>query len=156
MERKSLQWFGVKTAYRISAKGHPRNKAKGYHPGSCLMEERVVLIQAKDAAAALEKAEIEAREYSKLIYKNMFEQQVKIAYLGVADCFSIDESPGDCVEVYSRNEVLIGNHSDKQIRRCLLGSCTREDPWIRQKFIADGIMKELIGRMKATSGTSGS
>ena len=47
-----MPWFGAKTLYRLTAKGRAKNTDQCYDPDATLLEERVVLFEAKSAEQA--------------------------------------------------------------------------------------------------------
>jgi Domain of unknown function (DUF4288) len=70
---------------------------------STLVEERVVLFEAKDFEDAIEQAESDAHQYcERTKFVNIYGQSVKLNFLGAVDAFAIsDVAPSAGCEVYS-------------------------------------------------------
>ena len=102
MRRKQLSWFGVKTLHRVEAVGRPVARDIHFDPSLTLVEERVVLVRARNHADAIRKAEREARRYAAfLTWRNPYGQRLKQRYLGACNSFELFDPPRGGTEVYS-------------------------------------------------------
>jgi hypothetical protein len=91
-------WFAVKTVFRLDV--HARS---GDGPRCSAFEERIVLLLAPNAEAALEAGELEAKQYSaEGSWPNQDGESVTTRYLGACDAFALTGTPGDGVEIFSR------------------------------------------------------
>ena len=97
----SWKWYGVKTLTRWEAIGKPKSIDENYDEDATLLEERVVLIKARNLDEAIKKGEKEAkRNLSE--YENFYGQKVKLRYLESCDAFELFEEPNENgVEVFS-------------------------------------------------------
>lgn len=98
-------WFGVKSVYQLTATGEPKAKDKAYSEGATMVEDRVVLISARDFAHALKLGLKEAKAYAKQGFKNPYGQKVVISVLGL-DAFLINDQLGESCEVFSSTEIM--------------------------------------------------
>jgi hypothetical protein len=133
---KTLRWFGVKTLYRARAIGRPRLVDQDLDPSASLIEERVVLIRARDFDEAIRKAEREAGQYveASSIERNAYGQRVRWRYLRVADAFELASRPAASVEVHSNTYVLGQERSDAEIVSDQFGPKT-EKSGVRKNFV---------------------
>jgi hypothetical protein len=91
-------WFAVKTVFRLDVQARP-----GDGPRCSAFEERIVLLLASDAEAALEAGEREAKRYSaEGNWPNQDGESVTTRYLGACDAFALTGAPGDGAEAFSR------------------------------------------------------
>ncbi len=98
----SWDWYGVKTLYRLEAKGTPKNPDQDYNDKTTMIEERVVLVKARNFDEANEKGEKEASNYARsLRCINSYGQKVNARYLDTCDCFRFYDMPNVDVEVFS-------------------------------------------------------
>ncbi len=74
-----MGWYSVRCVLRTEA-------------DSRLFEERITIWQAKTADHAVERAEVEVREYAR---------PLGMRYLGLAQAYELPDDPGDGVEVFS-------------------------------------------------------
>ena len=111
----SWKWFGVKTVYRIEAKGMPVTADDRFDPEATGVEERVVLIRARSFDEAIAKGEAEAKEYASDTYTNPYGQVVRTRFLRKSDAFELYDDPGANVEVYSSTELMPKATSNQQI-----------------------------------------
>jgi hypothetical protein len=112
----SWKWFGVKTLYRTRAVGRPKDVDENFDPDATLLEERVVLIRARNFDEAIEKAEEEARIYVNTPHGgNAYAQRVVQRYLRVSDAYEMFEPPGSRREVYSRTWVVPKSVGDSEL-----------------------------------------
>ena len=116
----AMKWYGAKTLYRIGASGKPRATDRYYDSDASLVEERIVLFQARSFDEAIEKAEKEAAAYIKETHVNPYGQKVRQRYLGEVNVYELFEDPGTGVEVYSRTEFVPATETDASVRARLL------------------------------------
>ena len=58
-----MSWFSVKTFFRTRATGRPKYRDKNYRAGLVAVEERIVIVRAKNGDAAIAKGRKEAARY---------------------------------------------------------------------------------------------
>lgn len=135
-------WYGVKTLYRWTPHGSPRNVDRFFDRGGTLVEERVVVFRATNAADAIRKAEREARAYSKLVVKNPYGEQVVTRYLGACDCFEMFGAPANGEEVFSETYRVASVIRDRAVCDRFLGS-TSEGRHPRRRY-SDGDVERMV------------
>ena len=99
-------WYGVKTLFRTVAVGKPIARDSAFDASVSLVEERVVLFNARGFDAAIVAAEKEARAYASRRHVNPYGQKVVTRYLGACDAFELFDTPGALAEVFSTTEVV--------------------------------------------------
>lgn len=124
---KKPKWYGVKTLYRWVAVGRPAGKDRLYSASFTLVEERVVLIQARTFDEAIRKAEREAQRYCTHRYRNPYGQRVKFRALSYVNASIIDSRPGHAAELFSVTEVVPRSVSDRAVAQRLIG---RQEPGV--------------------------
>lgn len=149
-----LNWYAVKSVYRTEAKGRPKNKDKAYRSDLVLIEERIVIFQAKNPDEAFNKAAKEAKSYiEEASTTNIYGQKVSARRLKHMQAYDLDEPPGEGIEIWSRTEDASALTSD----RSLIQSHFRPEPdhgWKgvledgRLKFVADWIGRGLKEQME--------
>jgi hypothetical protein len=97
----SWKWYGVKTLYRITAEGKPRATDERYVDDIDLIEERVVLVRARNSEEAHQKAGKEAREYAEPWHVNPYGQRVRFRLIDHQVAFECFDDPGPNAEVFS-------------------------------------------------------
>lgn len=103
------KWYGVKTLYITSASGKVKPASENRYnkyPKSTLIEERVVLFEARSQIEAIRMAENEAKDYANSTYINPIGQKVKTKYLELCESFELFDSPESGVEVFSSTEIF--------------------------------------------------
>jgi hypothetical protein len=89
-----LKWFGVKTIYRTSIRGKPTFVDEYYDADGTLVEERVVLVRARNHDEAIRRAEREAGTYAAdTYYRNRFGQVVSLRRLNGIESFELFDDP---------------------------------------------------------------
>ena len=130
------QWYGVKTFYATSALGKPRKKDRYFDPAVALLEERVVLIRARNFDEAIAKGEKEAKRYSsEFTPTNRYGQIVRQRYLGVADAYVLGDPPGNGREVFSRTELVPAKALSTSFARSRVPIEAARERWRRTKFL---------------------
>src|SRR4029450_14001653 len=99
-------WYGVKTVYRVSAKGPPRRPDAHYDATATLIEERVILVRARSHDEAQGKAEAEAKLYTARFHVNPYGQTVTMKRLGTIESFELFDPPRNGGEVWSTTYML--------------------------------------------------
>ena len=124
-------WFSVKTLYRVTVSGRPRDPDVRYAPNSDLVEARVVLVRARSFDEALRKGEAERHAYLKGFdsYRNSYGQTVRWRYLRIAEAFQLFGPPGAGREVFSQTYVVEKKRSDQQLIKEQFGRSTRGREW---------------------------
>ena len=90
MATSENQWFGVRCVF-----GQSKNQPWGPHDlrdGEYAYEERITLWQADSADRAIALAEEEA---------HLYEEQILVEYLGIAQCYRLGDVIGAGAEVFS-------------------------------------------------------
>ena len=132
----SWKWFGVKTLTRWEAIGKPKSIDKNFDADATLIEERVVLIKARNFDEAIKKGEKEAKnDLSE--YKNFYGQKVKQRYLEVCDAFELFDEPNENgIEVFSSTEIISSKIEDSVMIESKFGKdeSTDFDKQKRRKF----------------------
>ena len=116
------QWYGVKTVFRETPQGSPKGRDQRYVKGLTLVEERVVLIRARNFDEALRKGEKESKRYIESTEaRNRYGQRLVSREIF---CEAYDMSPEDPeagVELFSAMEVVPGSVSDEKLLRRFIG-----------------------------------
>ncbi|MBL8013052.1 MAG: DUF4288 domain-containing protein [Candidatus Omnitrophica bacterium] len=130
------KFYAVKTVYRIDAKGKPEYKDKYFKEKSVLIEERILLVRADNQKQAIQKAETEARKYSKNDnVTNVYGQKVLMSYTGICDSFELYDEPENNVEIFSSTRVLDKELKKDQLADLMLGKAeTKKGLMYRRKF----------------------
>jgi hypothetical protein len=157
--QSAWKWYAVRSLYRITAVGEPRGTDDSYDPHSALLEERVVLIQARSGREALKKAKEEGQEYARSFnFKNIYEQRVCARMLRTFDAFELWSPPEPRAEVFSvTGDIDAAETDDRILSRAigLLPAPTKEVPWHRFKFISRDVVQLLLAREKEISPQAG-
>jgi hypothetical protein len=100
MANSDSGWYSVRCVFRAQtsqAWGPPDLAA-----GESAYEERITLWRAESADGAIERAEVEAREYA---------SRLEVEYLGIAQSYRLEDDPGEGAEVFSliRRSALDGD-----------------------------------------------
>lgn len=105
---KKKKWFSAKSAYSLIVKGSPKLIDANYDPNITLVEERVVLIQARNILEAKKKSLNEAIKYAKETHENPYGQTVITKLLDYIDVYELDDDVllSDGVEIYSDTRLL--------------------------------------------------
>jgi hypothetical protein len=121
--RSAWKWFGVRTVYRLEARGRPVGRDASYSPSTTLVEERVVVLKARSVPEAIQKAEADARRYAaECRHRNPYGQRVRTRYIGYCDAYRSGQSLASGAEVFSASEVVPRRVSDRAVVRRLIGS----------------------------------
>jgi len=145
----SWKWFGARTLYRTIARGRPKLSDSKYDPTSTIVEQRTVLICARNPAEANRKARKEAKAYTSNSYSNIYGQKVLIRFLGFCECFEMWDAPADGVEVFSNNERVDLSVSDRMVLRDRFGAAKEKINWRKRfqatlKFISKEVAEKLL------------
>ena len=150
----SWKWFGVKTLTRWEAIGKPKSIDGNFDADATLIEERIVLIRARNFDEAIKKGENEAkRNLSE--YKNFYGQKVKQRYLEVCDAFELFDEPNENgVEVFSLIETVSKKVKDSVLVENKFGKDESPESFARkrEKFwdaeLLDKVNNQIIVRKK--------
>jgi hypothetical protein len=143
VKRAKLKWFAVKTAYRTSIQGKPKRKLPNYDAAGTLVEERVVLVRARDHEHALAIAEKEADRYVRKPYTNSYGQRVtwrRLKRSVRSYALFEDQPPGHLGEVWSSTQIIPRSVTDARVLGNLFGPA-EIDRLQRMKFIDAKIFK---------------
>ena len=118
----AVKWFAVKTLYRSKARGRPEKPDLRYDPDATLLEERLLLIKAKNTTEAISKAERDAKDYAqKASCTNPYNQEIVTYYIGYYDIFELSVPPADKVEVFSMTRLISQRIPDKRLMHIYIG-----------------------------------
>jgi hypothetical protein len=129
------EYYGVRTFYRTVATGKPKKVDKYYDKDGAMLEERVVLIRARNFDEALKKGETEAKTYVEpMDYKNVYGQKVKRELLEAVDVFALfDNPPKIGSEVFSSTQRINSKQKISDLLNEKLGPEEKCFEW-REKF----------------------
>lgn len=128
------QWYGVKCLHEFSLGGASAPMRRlGASTKYRLIEERVVLVRARNFDEAIRKAEKCAKAYSRGLSRrrNGFGQAVRNRYLGLCDAYLMDCLPVSGAEVFSGTRLVSRAVGSKAVARMFLGpkSSQWEQEW---------------------------
>lgn len=157
--RSSWKWYGVRSLYRLVALGRPKNPSASYAPDATLVEERIVLVKARNNEEALRKAETEGKNYARSIrHTNGYGQRIKNRILKVLDAYELFDSLSSGAEVFSTTEEIDASIPDEQICKRLIGFGEpldqENDPWRRFKFVDVKVVKQMLEHFQKSSPSS--
>ncbi len=142
----------MRTLYRSVAVGKPKGDAKHYDADATLLEDRVVLFQAKDSEAAVEQAIADARLHCSEPIVNIYGQKVNRRFLEVCESYEIvDLRPVAGTEVYSNMEVLPADLSDSKIVTRRMGKNKPKEVSRRTQFISGDVLKEFLAIVEGSA-----
>jgi len=121
MNRKT-SWHGVKTLYRAEPLGRPQGTDRLYSRDVTLVEERIVVIRARNGSDAIRKAEVEAKKYARTRHRNPYGQRVRLRFLGCLDAYDMNEPLVEGAEVFSTTLIVSRRVSDHAIVDRLMGA----------------------------------
>jgi hypothetical protein len=97
-----MSWYGFRGLFRV--------RVVGAKSGVSSVEQRVVLVRAKDFDDAIRAGEAEAKRYVKGgRWRNADDEVVTLKYIGACDVYVMDDEPGHGAEIYSH--VLVVPHA---------------------------------------------
>jgi len=118
---KTPRWFGVKTLYRKAPVGRRIGMDELYSRDITLVEERVVVVRARNGDEAIRKAEAEAKKYAADWHRNPYGQRVRTRYLGYVNAYEMYNPPNKNAEVFSVTEVVPKRVSDRLVVNRMIG-----------------------------------
>jgi hypothetical protein len=119
----SWKWYGVRTVYRSVPAGRPQGTDEDYAADVTLVEDRVVLIRARNFEEAIHKGEIEAKAYAaEALHRNPYGQPVQQRFLGYCDAYELWAEPGASIEIFSSTEIVAKSESDSRVIDRFIGS----------------------------------
>lgn len=139
--KNKLNWYSVKTLFKIENQGKPKVSDKYYVKNAFMYEERVVLFKAKSFESAVKQAELEAEEYCKYKFTNIYGQKVITKSVGVCEAFDLFDAPGAGVEVYSSNIVTDKRIDNKNLINMRFGINAKPEMKLRRKFLSEEFNK---------------
>ena len=116
-----MKIFFVKTLYRWVTSGKPSVTDRHFDPEFTLVEERIVMFNARDKDHALDLGAREARSYARHSYFNPYGQRVRTRYLGVAWALELLDALGSGAEVWTSTEALPATISDSEVIKRRVG-----------------------------------
>jgi len=152
-----MQWFVVRTFVRVSVKGRPRFRDHDYRPGVAGVEERLVLLRARNHAAALRRGEAEARSYAKgTATVNVYGQRVVARVLDFAESYELTNRggngrPDDGDEVFSSIENCDAKESPARIIARKVGV---RGPPAAAMFVSGRLLRRMVRECAADRGAS--
>ncbi len=132
----AAQFYAVKTMFRAMSQGKPHLPDRYFDPEAVLLEERIQLIKAKSTAEARKKAEKDAVEYARrILYKNPYNQQVTLEYMGLCEVYEIQQPLSDKTEIYASSRIINKKVSKAKIGHMYLSQRQSLDRSKRKKFL---------------------
>ena len=129
-------WYGVKTLFRIEAKGRPHATDRDYDSKGTLVEERIILVRARSHREAIWRAESEARRYASDSHVNPYGQTVRMRYLEGCDSYELFHAPRSVSEVFSSTYRIPESVSDNEVCERFLGpDDSEEDRRLRKRYL---------------------
>jgi hypothetical protein len=126
-------WFGGKAVFRVGYRN-----SQGTEAAFCVLEERIVILNCKDADDALLQLETLADGYaSDGTWIESSGQWVETRRLDSLDVYRIDGSLESGTEVYSRTEVAKDITDEEVIERLFGKEETEEDKQVRKRLEPD-------------------
>ncbi|MDX9971954.1 MAG: DUF4288 domain-containing protein [FCB group bacterium] len=146
------KWFSAKTIYRLDVEGEPLATDRNYEPNATLIEERVVLIRARNHDEAIRIAEKEADDYPGEPYLNPYGQKVSYRPFGRTETYELFDPPANRAEVWSSTSLLPGSISDDEIIEDRFGpiekSIKKRKKFMDQEF--SGIVRPRRQRVRGS------
>lgn len=136
VKTKAKTFFAAKTLYLYEVTGTSKVKKQKPDTKFIMIEERVVLFEAKDFETAIKKAEKEAKSYEST-HTNPYKQKVKIKYLNCVDVYEVYDDLADGCEVYSTTNLLKKNVLKKNLLDIHFGELLNQkaEIQVRTKFL---------------------
>ena len=133
----------MKRFLRREAVGPVRRRDANYDPDGTLVEERTVIVRARDSKDAAERVRrLMLKE--EIEYRNAYGQTVRSRVLEAWDAYELFEPPSDGAEVFSDTRRFAAATPDAQVARKLtlrpLGKAGQKR---RRRFIAADIVQGL-------------
>jgi hypothetical protein len=129
------KWFAFKSLIRTQAHGRASSPDRHYDADATLIEERIVIVRARDFKEAFRKGEAELDQYvSENHHTNPFGQRVRSRALPRSEVFMLFDEPGPGAEVFSSTHILPRSVSDSQAVERLFGPRERSRR-LRTKFL---------------------
>ena len=127
------KWFSVKTLTRWEAIGKPAKIDDNYDEETTLLEERIVLIKARNFDEAIKKGEKEAKD-NLSEYKNFYGQKIRLRYLESCDAFELFDEPIETgVEIFSSIETVSRKIKDSALIENKMGKNESAESFARKR-----------------------
>src|SRR5438309_1973361 len=141
MRASNMTWFAVRTFFRTRIVGRARKIDSQFVRGIAGIEDRIVVLRARNRKSALEKATASARKYARdNRWKNCYHQDIITEMLPVSYSYELDDNIEDGSEVYSNTEIVRAGESNKSIIGRKLGLSSRP---VANMFIASSVAEVL-------------
>ena len=143
----------MRTLYRLTATGKPKNCDEFFDPSSTLIEDRIILLQATCFDDAVAKGEKEARAYCKQTrFTNVYGQKVRLRYLNAHDVYEIfDDKPQAGSEIYSSTELVSSSVRDYAAVEIYLREDLSARGPQRYKFMPGRVLRKVLAMMRESS-----
>jgi hypothetical protein len=140
---RRLKWFGVRIFLRRVARGRAIGRDAYYDASGTLVEERIVIVRARDARDAF--ARMRRRVQSEgITYKNAYGQVVKQELLSAWEAYELFDPPSDGAEVFSRTtRVPASTPNRKLVAHFSSPRMSAGEQRKRRRFIAAELAKGL-------------
>jgi hypothetical protein len=119
-------WYGARCLFRIEIEGSA---------GPSLIEDRIILVQARDPDEAMLLAEKEAHEYAAFGWADEENRRVTRRYLQACDVYRMTSTPVHGLEVHSSRVLAEPGVSDDTILDRFLGSEREADAEAHSAFV---------------------
>ena len=138
--------FGVKTVYRTEARSRARRKDAQYDPSTTLVEERVVIVRARNLEEAIRRAEAEARTYVRgMSFRNVYGERVRPRYMGACDAFKLFDKPEVGAEVFSATRLVPRRTRDRTVLNQIIGPPeTQHTARRRWRFVDHSLTRDFF------------
>jgi hypothetical protein len=142
-------WYGVRTLYRITAKGRPKSRDEDYDPDATLIEDRIILFLAIGFDDAIKQGTKDAIAYCRRTRTvNIYGQNVVMRFLGACEAFEMfDPKPVAGAEVFSSTELVRSAVPDRTVVTSKMGPEISENGEARRKFLNGGIWRKALALM---------
>ena len=127
--------YSIKTIYRTKAIGKPDVVDAYYKKNIDMVEERIVVLKARNFDEAIRKGEKEANEYVGGTHINPYGQKVVQKYIGTIDVFEMFDDLELNAEIYSSTHLIPKDESSKKISDRIMGKEYKNELKIRKKFL---------------------
>jgi hypothetical protein len=111
-----------------------------------MLEERVLMIKAKDHDGAIAKAERDQKQYCKKVHTSLFNQKIISEPTPFYDSFELTNldwqvkiTKSKPVELYSRTELVLRSEKNSQIINRLFGTKPKNETLRRSIFLSNSI-----------------
>lgn len=145
---KKHVWFGFKGIFKLTQKGKPKRGKAKYIEDTTFLEERIIILKARDFDHAIELGEKEAFDYEDN-YVNVFGQNSSITYTGICDAYMMFDDPDNKKEIFSSIKIFDDKLSRKEIGDSTLGPkySKSKESQLRLKLRAEEFNGDIVNKL---------